>query len=169
MNEKTVSYIKNLSDSEIKEQLNDFLLWAREYEQALKQELKERQKNVAGTPVKGEYLSNSDNTQYSFITPQDISGDDSVDFETAIVISERVSQLEKQKTIELLKELKERSRDKLSKKEIDLLNYEINECEQHLQEVSMDKVNLSSNLCSVCGNELDCGSVFCGKCGNRVN
>ena len=93
MVEKTLNYIKTLSNVEIEEQLNDFLLWAREYEQALKKELKERQENVASIPP------NSD---------------------SQIVIT------------------------------------------------NIKDTVPQENSCPECGNKLDNGSIFCGKCGNRV-
>lgn len=168
MDEKTLNYIKILSNDEIKEQLKDFLLWAREYEQALKKELEERQTNVMSTQIyNANQIGHLDNEDETLLDSRD-TFNDSIDYEIATMICEKVSHFDRQKTIDKINELKEKSREKLSLNEMSLIQFEVRECEQHLQEISFKDAISKDNLCSVCGNKLDNGSFFCGKCGNRV-
>ena len=170
MIEKTVCYIKTLSDEEIEEQLEDFLLWAREYEQALKKELKERHMNAAFTTTNSKSQTNIfDGIHDLLIVKKDTSADESIDYEIATMICKKVSSFDKEKTIERLRELKEKSRGNITSNELRILNFEIRECEQHLHNISVEEIILQENLCSACGNKLDRGSAFCGKCGYPVS
>lgn len=169
MNEKTVSYIKTLSDGEIEEQLEDFLLWAREYEKELKTELKKRQRHAAFMTTSSVSQTNiSEGINDSLVIEENASAGESINYEIAAMICEKVSDFDKEKTIEKLRELKEKSQEKLLPDELSILKFEISECEQHLHNISLDEASLRESVCSACGYKLDKGSAFCGKCGHPV-
>lgn len=163
MTDKLRQFVASLSDDEIESQLDEIFEWAKVYKELLEEELDRRQ-------------SSEDYGCFSFV-PSETKDDEfepvfdstsestAVDYELAEKSRQAVSCYSEQETRVQLDRLKQISSQNLSPKEAALLQYQIELCELRIFELTG---KAADNLCPACGQELEIGARFCGKCGAAI-
>lgn len=171
MNKKFEAFISTLSDNEIDEQLSDIFGWAKEYQDLLEKERCKRRDKRFSTASDGSVPSENDlllndiemSNEYAFT-----DAETSVDFYVTEQIQSRISGLSADETKERLTKLQTLAQGYLSAQEKAEIQFEIDTCEIHYFDLTGCTID-GANICPNCGDELEDGAAFCGKCGTKLS
>ncbi len=174
MKKKFKAFVSQLSDDEINEQLENIFEWAKLYKDLLEEEKRKRRNSPIGSVYIGklgfddyepDFDEFEDEENVEEYVEEYVELSQTIDFNLAQVIHQKVSLLSEDETKERLAKLKSVYTGNLSNEEKAQLLYEIEECELHLFDFTEDNENI---VCSRCGNVIDENAKFCGVCGNKI-